>query len=168
MIKICGMALVVLCCSMAGISAASGLSRRVAAIENIIRLCQHLRDRLKYMRPSVAMLVGQAAASPEFEELEFLSQCDRRMREGEIFAESWRSSVRGSSALIGRDAADIVGSLADVLGASDLESQLSALDYGIATLESRLCDAREYSARHQKLYRTLGVLAGFGIAVFMA
>lgn len=119
------------------------------------------------MRPSVAMLVGQAAASPEFDGLLFLAECNRRMCAGESFAESWRNTVQESAASMGKAAAETVCSLADVLGASDLESQLSALDYGIATLETRLADAREYSVKHKKLYSTLGVLAGLGIAVFL-
>jgi stage III sporulation protein AB len=55
-----------------------------------------------------------------------------------------------------------------VLGASDLESQLAAIDYGVSLLEARLAAAREYAAARGKLYGTLGVLAGLGIAVLIA
>lgn len=152
---------------MTGIWSSSGLSRRVSMLENTIRLYQYLRDRLKYLRPSIASLIGQAASSGEFPDLEFLHVCDEKMKNGMNFPESWTSSVSGDTARLGGEAARVVAGLSNVLGRSDLESQLSAIDCGIAMLEARLVDAREYAAKHKKMYQTLGVLAGLGLAVFI-
>jgi stage III sporulation protein AB len=64
--------------------------------------------------------------------------------------------------------AQVITGLGQVLGASDLESQLAAIDYGISLLEARLADARGHAAARGKLYDTLGVLAGLGVAVLIA
>lgn len=152
---------------MTGIWAAAGLSKRVLTLENTIRLYQYLRDRLKFLRPSVASLINQADGSGEFADLKFLSACNERMKNGMNFPESWTMSVHEYTDLLGREVAPVISGLSNVLGKSDLESQISAIDHGISMLETRLFNAREYTAKHKKLYQTLGVLAGLGLAVFI-
>lgn len=116
----------------------------------------------------MASLIGRAAGAAEFSNLTFLLICEAKMQAGENFPESWREAVAEDASMLGKEAAPIVSQLAGVLGASDLESQLAALDHGIALLESRLREAREYARIHKKLYRTLGVLTGLMIAIVIA
>ncbi len=137
-------------------------------MEETIRLYHYLHDRLKYMRPSVAALIGAANASGEFESLGFLAACEARMQGGSPFGESWRCSVGGSIPELGEASAQVVMGLGGVLGASDLESQLSAIEYSISVLDSRLEEARELAAVRMKLYGTLGLLAGLGAAILVA
>ncbi len=137
-------------------------------MEEVIRLYHYLHDRLKYMRPSVAALIGAANASGEFDSLEFLDACETRMKAGRPFGESWRSSVEENATALGEATARVVMGLGGVLGASDLESQLSAIEYGISVLESRLEESRERAGARMKLYGTLGMLAGLGAAVLVA
>lgn len=147
---------------------ASGLSKRVLILENLIRLYRFLHDRLKYLQPSVSSLISQAAANGEFAQLAFLGVCRDEMQAGNTFPESWRIAVEKEKNNLGANAAAIVATLAEVLGAADLESQLAALQYGVSLLESRLEEARSYAAKHKKLYQTLGILAGLGLAVIIA
>jgi stage III sporulation protein AB len=145
-----------------------GLRTRVALLEETIRLYRYLRDRLKYLRPSVSALIDAAASSEEFKSLGFLAACDARMKAGEGFEDSWIISVEEQAKALGGPVAQVVAGLGQVLGASDLESQLAAIDYGMALLEARLAAAREHAAARVKLYDTLGVLAGLGVAVLIA
>jgi stage III sporulation protein AB len=140
----------------------------VALLEETIRLYRYLRDRLKYLRPSVPALIDAAAGTEDFKSLAFLAACDARMKAGEGFAESWRVSVEEQERELGGPVAQAIAGLGQVLGASDLESQLAAMDYGISLLEARLAAAREHAAARGKLYGTLGVLAGFGVAILFA
>jgi stage III sporulation protein AB len=140
----------------------------VKLIEESIRLYRYLRDRLKFLRPSVSTLIGTAASSGEFASLGFLGDCDARLSAGEGFCESWRTSVEAWAPALGKTAAPVIAGLGGVLGQSDLESQISAIDYGAAVLEDRLLAAREDAARYNRLYSALGVLAGLGIAIILA
>lgn len=152
---------------MTGIFAASGLLKRVLTLETVIRLYQYLYDRLKFLQPSVGSLISQAAVCAEFKDLTFLPACGESLRRGESFPESWKTAVEAFPELK-REEKTVMLSLGDILGASDLESQLSAIEYGKALLETRLETAREYAGKHKKLYRTLGILAGLGIAILFA
>ncbi len=127
-----------------------------------------MRDRLKYLQPSIDSLIAQAASSMEFSSLKFLMLCREKMSNGIGFAEAWRKSVNSDNTDICKDTTEIIVNLSETLGRCDLDSQLAALEYGIVILESRLQDAREYAAKHKKLYRALGVLSGLAIAILIA
>ena len=152
---------------MIGAGLARALSDRVSTLECTIRLYRWIYDRLKYMQPGVMALVGAAYRSGEFERLKFLTQCHKNMKDSGDFSESWRQAVENNAGAVGKEAAAVMASLSEVLGKTDLESQLAAIDYGAVLLEQRLNDAREYAKRHQRLYRTLGVLAGALVVVLI-
>ena len=152
---------------MIGAGLARALTERVSMLERTIRLYRWLHDRLKYMQPSVMALIDAAYRSGEFKQLRFLTECHKNMKDSGDFSESWRHAVENSTGAVGEEAAAAMASLSDVLGKTDLESQLAAIDYGSKLLEQRLQNTREYAKRHQRLYRTLGVLAGALVAVLI-
>lgn len=168
MLKISGMALIVLCCSMMGFLKAATLSNRVIMLENVIRLYQYLHDRLKFLQPSVNSLIEQASSSQEFSNIEFLSVCNVMMNAGKSFPESWRESVYSIDTILDVKDIDIIQNISNTLGMTDIESQLAALGYDKARLGSNLEEARDYAAKHKKMYQTLGVLSGLLIAIFIA
>lgn len=136
-------------------------------LETVIRLYGYLHDRLKYLQPSVNSLIEQAADSPEFEELKFLSCCLEYMRQGKDFSESWSLALSNSKTILSDDITQIIYNISNTLGTTDLESQLSAIVYDRSRLEQRLIEARDYAEKHKKLYQTLGVLSGLGLAVLI-
>ena len=146
---------------------AAGLSERVSSLERVLRLVGHLRDRLKFLRPSVRALVQNAAAVEDFGELGFLDSCRDMMETGMDFPAAWKQSAR-QAAVPDKEAREILAGLGDILGGSDLESQLSAVALCENRLELRLSEARENAAQHKKLYCTLGALAGVGAAIILA
>lgn len=150
-----------------GISKASALSDQVIMLETVIRFYGYLHDRLKYMQPSVKSLIEQAANSQEFTELKFLAYCYEKMQEGIDFSESWNSAIYDQS-VFSDNITKIIQNISNTLGTSDLESQLAAISYDRSKLEQRLIEAREYAEKHKKLYQTMGVLSGLGLAVFIA
>lgn len=146
---------------------ASGLSARASAIDTAVVLTGWLADRLRYLQPSMSSLIESAGSSPELGKLPYIAACRAQMRRGESFPVAWRSAVEKHPGALKSEEIRLLSSLADVLGATDLESQLTALDYTREQL--RRCYAQACSDRdkHQKLYGTLGVLAGIGIAIIL-
>jgi len=152
---------------MIGARFAGALTEKVSTLECVIRLYRYLHDRLKYMQPGVMPLIDAAVSSGEFEKLRFLRECRDNMKDSGDFSESWRKAVGNNAFSLGKEAVAVMASLSGVLGKTDLESQLAAIDYGASLLEKRLESAREYARRHQRLYRTLGVLAGALVVVLL-
>lgn len=146
---------------------ASSLSRRVRMIEGSIALLNHLYERLKYLQPTIFSLMEGAAKLGQFESCPYLNDCCAHMRQGESFSASWKQAVQASADLLGKDEAALLGALGDTLGCTDLDSQLTAIAYTRELLEAKLTAARDYQCTHSKLYRTLGLLTGVGIAIIL-
>jgi len=89
------------------------------------------------------------------------------MRGGRDFASSWRVALKKQIVTLGKEEAAIIGSLGDVLGQSDLESQLAAISLARAQLEQRIDGAREKVSAQSSLYRSIGALGGVAAAIIL-
>lgn len=146
---------------------ASGLSARVLAIESAVQLLHDLHDRLYHLRPTMGELIEAAAKRETFAGLDYLAECRDRMRRGEPFPAAWKNALAQRPGALPDEEAALLAALADVLGATDLDSQLTALDCTREQLEHRLMLAREQRQKNHKLYGTLGVLAGVAVAIIL-
>ena len=146
---------------------ASGLSARLRKLEDCICLLGEMSGRLRYLQPSVHSLVVSLASQQRFEELSFLKECARLMGEGGCFSASWRTALKGKSHALGEEESAILASLGDVLGRSDLESQLLAIALVRDQLEQRISGAREKARTQGSLYRSMGLLGGVAAAIIL-
>lgn len=146
---------------------ASGLSTRTAAIESAVQLLQDLHDRLLHLRPTMGELIEAAARREAFAGLGYLTACRDRMRRGEPFPTAWKKSIQQFPGALPTEETAMLSMLSDVLGATDLDSQLTALDCTREQLAHRLLLAREQQQKNHKLYGILGVFTGIAVAIIL-
>jgi len=146
---------------------ASGLSARLRRLESCVLMLGEMRGRLEYIQPTVQSLIGMLAGQRRFEGLGFLQECAGSMLEGKAFSSGWREALEKWSTSLGREEAAILASLGDVLGRSDLESQLSALALAQEQLEQRIAGTRDRVQKQGNLYRSMGVLGGVAAAIIL-
>ena len=152
---------------MMGMFAASSLSVRLRRLEACVCLLSELSGRLKYLQPTVQSLVVGLAAQERFGELRFLKLCAAQMEEGADFSGCWRQSLKREEQSLGREEAALMASLGDVLGRSDLESQLSAISLTGEQFAQRMEIRRERAKKQEGLYRSMGVLGGVAAAIIL-
>lgn len=112
-------------------------------------------------------MLSRLSQSESFAGFTFLKECLRQLQGGVLFPDAWKAGVRGfRGSLTDRDK-EILESVSDILGSSDYESQLNALELNITLLEENLKEALAEKNTGGKLYRTLGVLIGIGAAIFL-
>ena len=163
--KITGMLLIALSCSMTGMLMASNLSVRTRRLEGLCAMLDEMLHRLRHLQPTMQGLIYSLSLQERFRELVFLEDCRERMRGGRDFPESWKEAVRAQSWAFGRDEAEIAASLGDVLGRADMESQLGALRLASRLLEERANGARARAGQLSGLYRTMGALCGAALII---
>lgn len=146
---------------------ASGLSKRVRAIEDAILLIDHLYDRLRYLQPTVASLVYEASGTTSLQRCRYLAECKLSLESGHGFTNSWKDAVKKSPGSLELQEIELISALGDVLGSTDLDSQLQNLAWTREQLEHILSDARAYRDKHHKLYSSLGVLSGIAVAIIL-
>lgn len=152
---------------MTGIFMASGLSKRVSGIENAVALLAHIHDRMRFLSPTVGGLVESACGVGKLRGVAYLTVCREQMGRGVPFPTAWREAVWQYPGSLGAEEAALMASLSEVLGSSDLESQLNAVAYTRSRMEELLEQSREYRRKHQKLYGSLGILTGLAIVILL-
>lgn len=146
---------------------ASGLSARLRRLEGCIALLSEMSGRLEYLQPTIGSLINSLAAQERFADLVFLRECADSMRAGDEFSRSWRVALEKQAGGLGREEADILGTLGDVLGRSDLESQLAALSLTREQLSTQIAGTRDKIKARGGLYRSIGVLGGVAAAIIL-
>lgn len=130
-------------------------------------LLNHFHDRLQYLQPTVWALVDSAGSVEQLRRIDWLSECHRAMEDGIPFPQAWRGALTRDCGALGEEEAALLAALADTLGATDLQSQLTALAYTRSQLEGRLALAREYREKHRRLYNALGALSGAAVMIIL-
>jgi len=126
-----------------------------------------ISGQLEYLRLSVHSLITSLASQQRFAQLGFIRQCAGDMQNGRPFSDSWQTALRNWSYALGKEEAEILASLGDIIGRSDLENQLSAIALTRQQLEQRIEAAREKAVTQGKLYRSMGVLVGMAAAIIL-
>lgn len=168
LVKLTGGTLIILCTSMTGLHMASGLSKRVSAIEQNIALLLFFHDQLRYFQLPVDELLEASARLEQFRSMAYLTDCLEAIAQGGSFSASWADALQSQQMTLGGRETEILASLGEVLGATDLDSQLSTLAYTREQLNLCLHSAREKCAKLQKMYGALGVLTGIAIVIVLA
>jgi stage III sporulation protein AB len=146
---------------------ASSLSERVRRLEDTAALLDEMSRRLRYLAPAMPELIRALAAQERFAALGIPQACYGAMTRGERFSDAWRGALAQSRSLLGHEETLLLAGLADVLGQTELESQLGAIACAGEALAHRIAARRAEAARKARLYRTMGALAGAAMAVIL-
>ena len=165
--KMVGIIFIVLSSTMIGLLMASNMSGKVRRIEGLIAMLEEMASRLAHLRPTMLGLMTWLAARERFAELGIAEVCRQRLQSGEAFSISWRAGIECESNNIDRDLVDILSPLGEVLGSTDLDSQLSAISCACRLLKVNLETAREEQRKKSGMFRTMGVLCGIAIAILL-
>ena len=169
MIKIVGMLFIIGCSSAVGFKYASSLSMRVKHLETCISMIHMTISQLQYALCPTMQLLENLIAMEEYKDFYFLSSCKHLFSKSIPFSTSWRTALANHSEnlQLSTDDKKLLLRLGDILGTMDGDNQISELALIKRSLEDRLEQARQDRQKYGKLYRSLGVLAGFGISIFM-
>lgn len=157
------------CSSFLGFYQSRRLSSRVTFLEECLLLLQKMRAYLSHERITTAQLVHELARVNSLATLTFLADCDQRLKAGEIFPVAWGSALDGSSQhdpLLEEDRT-VLRMIGEILGSSPAAVQQGELSVVEQLLQQQRTHAQTQCLEKGKLYRSLGVLCGIGIAILM-
>lgn len=169
MVKMIGVFFIIGCSSAVGFKYASALSQRVKQLEKCISMVHMMISQLQYSLCPTMELLEQLIAMEEFQSFYFLNRCKSLFSKSVPFTTSWRTAIMSHSDNLQLQADDkkLLLKLGDILGSMDSENQVHELTLIKNSFESRLSEAQQNREKYGKLYRSLGVLAGVGISIFM-
>lgn len=150
--------------ALLGYSESARLKLRVHTLERLLRFFQQMEEEIRYTACPIHVLLEQHQ-----EEIPFLSDCKTEMEQGASFWDSWRSAIswwQSESGLTQEDVRYLL-EFGAAFGGLDKEGQLSGVQLTIRRLDQQREAAEENSRTKGKLFRSLGVLCGAGIALLV-
>lgn len=164
-LKISGMVLVVICTTSIGMAMAQALTRRVSQLETGLAVLDALENEFCYSLTPPDEAVLRLEQLESLSQAAFLPACASLCRQGLAFPRARRRAVSEQRGELIPDDITILAGLADTLGQSDLDGQISRLTQAKTQLKFQLEEARRHRDTHAKLYHTMGLLAGAFLVV---
>lgn len=171
MLKLCGAVLVILAFSLAGFQYAKRFRERPEQIRQLRTAITSLETEIGYgLRPlqEALSLIAERSGSPL---RELLERCGQRLREleGESTYYCLKQAVEESWSLTAmkNGEKEIFLDICKNLGQSDRQTQLQHLTLAKQNLEIEEQKARAEQQQYEKMYKTLGVLAGVLVIILL-
>ncbi len=166
MLKIFGIAVIILSASLGGIYFSSALKNRVISLKRINYMLEEIYIMLKYRSATVYEIVNSLNEDERFGELYFLKELNFSPERS--FRQCWCDAVEKNIPYgLRKSDVELLMNIGKKLGTSDIEGQLGAVRHRQAEIEAAISEAEKEYLRKAKLYRSLGVLTGVFIAIML-
>lgn len=165
--KLLGIAMVMTCAAGLGVLRACRLSGRVGELERCLSFLDSLGEELRYTHAPIGRVAASLAGREDYRSLPLAREWDRGCREGLPSWEAFQQGVDARDSLLTPADRQTLAPLAQVLGCTDLEGQLSAISLVSTLMERRLEEASRQKDSRARMEVSLGVLAGAAAAVLL-
>lgn len=162
--KLTGCLLLLIMCSGAGIYAANQLQAHTQRLQLLVQLIHDMMQELRYTLPTVDMLITHLQAQPCYHMLEIFAAYDHTNPLQSV-PDRFTASIDASNYTQAEK--NILRQVAQTLGSTDLEGQLSALTLCKSRMESLLTETTQKQHAQGNLYRSMGVLCGLFLVILL-
>jgi stage III sporulation protein AB len=141
-----------------GLYRSAELKRRERLLAEIIQLLENMAVQIRYRALPLSELFNELQGSEFLERVG--ANCVRPK-----WREAWNAAAADFPELI--EERDILVSIGNSLGSSDTAGQVAMLELNKELLTSRLAEASDTATKKGAMYRSVGVLAGLGLAIII-
>ena len=170
MLKTAGVVMIIAACSGLGFRQALLYNRRIKECEQISRAVQFLLGEIRFHHLPLEEAMGRAGMVEKGAFAAFLKRLAGRLsgRDGGRFYELWQEELAGylKESLLGGEA-ELLYYLGQQLGQFDLEAQLENLSRFLEQWRMQTEELKRQEEKEGRLYRYLGVFAGFFLAILL-
>ncbi|WP_127585978.1 stage III sporulation protein SpoIIIAB [Paenibacillus koleovorans] len=170
MLKLIGAMLVIAACTLLGLAKAARYARRPRQLRLLIQVLQRLETEMTYGATPLADALRRIAAQAADPIGAMLLDAAERMDPGgETAKASWQEATRlhWRYTALQDSEREVWSQLGFTLGVSDREDQVKHLRLAASLLQTEEQVAWEEQRRYEKMWRSLGVLAGALIVIMM-
>lgn len=128
-----------------------------------------LRDferRLQYAAPPIKEWLRESADHPQYGALPFIAQTVQLLQDADLET-AWKKALHTAPGSLADADAAVLSTLGTHLGKSDAPTQLQCIQETVAVLEESRKVAVAAVQKADKLYLTLGVSGGMGLALLL-
>lgn len=162
--KILGAAILAICPIFFGLLNSKNLKQNQIKIEKIIELINRIITEIRYKKTNTYKIFKTLSLEENFKSLEFL-QHFKENTNLKPFPKAFEESINNWECSLKKEDLNLLKTLANILGSTDCEGQILALNQAKTRFEESLKSAKKIYTSKGKISRSLGVL--LGIATFI-
>ena len=170
MLKSLGLFLVIGSTSAVGFGYAKNVHRQLQQMRQLLSAIEYMKDEISYRMTPLEQVFEVLGAELSGAVGAFFACCCRRMRQERTSSiqDVFCAAMRDAAGLhLPRQAHGALASLALVLGKFDVEGQCRALDLASERIGRTIRELEDNRQERCRSYRTIGICAGFAVAVIL-
>lgn len=157
--------ILVISCAALGFWRASLLGIKVSRAKAMIVMVDKIQSCLRYERLTTAQLIETISRLDSLAVLPHLGVCCKSMEEGNPFPKAWSDSVKLAGYT--EEEKQILRQVGEILGSTDAQNQISTLSMLREFMTQCQKEAEKERNEKGKLYHSLGILGGIGLAILI-
>lgn len=140
--------------------------KRVKELQEIKSALNMFRTKIKYTYEPIPDIFQEIGTKFSCNVSNIFIKASEQMNELSA-GEAWKSSIDIVYSNLTKEDKDVLKSLGKMLGKTDSEGQLNEIEVTETFLDLQIEKAEHDRRKNEKLYKTLGVVAGFGFVIIL-
>lgn len=152
--------------SFIGILIAKKYSNRLKELQEIKKALHMLEVKMKFTYMSIPVIFREIETQVYGNIAKFFGNCAEKI-EYMPAEKAWNESIYNSNTNLLPKDKEVLNGLGKLLGQTDIEGQINQIKLVDDFLNIQIQEANEAKNKNEKLYRTLGMVAGLGIVIIL-
>ena len=165
-IKYLILGMILLGTSYIGILMSKKYSNRVKDLKEMRKALNFFEDKIKFTYEPIPDVFYEISHKMNHNIGEIFEKSSKRM-ESESAGVAWEEAVDSSDTNFSKEDAEIIKSLAKMLGKTDIDGQVSEIRLTNKFLDVQIKDAENEKMKNEKLYKTLGATVGLALVIVL-
>lgn len=149
-----------------GILISKSYENRVIELKEFKNILNIIRTKMKFTYEPLAEIFRQISNDNETDIEKIFGQMANQLTYYQT-KEVWENCIQNSDISIKQEDKDILKKLGKLLGQTDIDGQISEIEVTQNFLDIQIGKAEEEKKKNQKMYKTLGVVAGLVFVIIL-
>ena len=157
------------CASLIGVLISKKYKNRVYELKSFKEACNVLESKIKFTYEPLGDIFEEIADIYQNNDISNIFKNISINMKKKDFRLAWNEAVEKNKQQLNlkKDDINIIKSLGNMLGKTDVQGQLSEINLNMNFLDTQIRLAEEEQHKNEKMYRTLGTIVGLAIIIIL-
>lgn len=168
MVKLIGIAVILIVSALIGNHCAENLAKRTSTLKAVEYMLEEMELLIRFRSADVYEIMDSLQKSPQLENLAFIKYAAEHSSENMPFDRLWEKSIAEyNESFLKKEDTALIESIGKDIGKSDLEGQISIIELKKNELSALIRSSEEEYTGKAGMYRSIGILGGALVSILL-
>lgn len=158
--------LILITCSIIGMTISQKYKKRELELKEMKTALNMFKSKIKYTYETIPDTFMEISANFSCNISNIFKNASLKMKEDNA-GNAWNNAIDNTYSYMNKEDRNVLKSLSKMLGKTDLEGQLQEIELTDNFLNYQIEKAEIERQKNEKLYKTLGIVAGIGFVIVL-